>query len=90
MKNATKGLSHEDELMVNHMRNDAIRREKDRIKNKNNLLIRLQMLEEKKEADIMKEKLPPPDFKEMFFTTDGKPIILKHDFILAKKGVATR
>jgi len=40
VKNASKGLTVENEAMIEHMRNDAIRREKDKLKNKANLEIR--------------------------------------------------
>jgi len=47
-------------------------------------------MKDKEENAAKKESLPQPDFKEVFFTSDGVPVILKHDFVLAKRANAIR
>ena len=84
MKDAYKlddDYSEEKERRISYMRNELTRQSRERAKNQQNLSIIKKFLEEKN--DESSNKVDPPDFKKVFFASDGTPMNMVTNFVLA-------
>ena len=70
--------------MIVHMRREIVRREKEKEKNKANILKMKKDEEEAVKEEIEHNERPPPDFKKVVYTSSGKAINLAQDYVRQK------
>jgi len=77
--NSEKDLTTDTLKMIEHMRREIMRREKEKEKNRGNIEIMMRAKEEAERLENLNKRLPQPDCKKMFYTSSGREILFSQD-----------